>query len=128
MINEFNRWISEVGLDKTTEEHFSEDVARYTISNKALWQRIIMIDIIDRHQLHQLLTFNCEGQWKQNRSDYLISNDSGALCLPKPALSVSFGLKSFGNSAPIPRNLKGDPVLIVQGISMDAAFRSCSSR
>lgn len=104
--NAFDRWKSKVSLAKITEDHFSEDVARCTFSNEAVLQRTVMMDIIDRHQLHQLLTFNSEGQWKQNGSDCLISTDSDVVTLPKPDLNVSFRLESFSKSAPIPGNLK----------------------
>ena len=104
--NEFDRWKSRVSLAKITQEHFSSDVTRCTFSNEAMLQRTIMIEIIDRHQLHHFLTFNSEGQWKQHYSDCLISTDSDVVTLPKPDLNVSFKLDSFDKSAPIPGNLK----------------------
>lgn len=104
--NQIDKWKSEVSLARITEEHFSSDVVRCTFSNEAVLQRTIMMEIIDRHQLHQFLTFNSEGQWKQNNSDCLISRDPDPVTLPKPDLNVSFRLESFSKSAPIPGNLK----------------------
>jgi hypothetical protein len=104
--NEFDRWKSKVGLANITEEHFSNDVTRCTFSNEAVLQRTIMMEIIDRHQLHNFITFNSEGQWKQNNSDCLISIDSDMVTLPKPDLNMSFKLDSFNKSAPIPGNLR----------------------
>lgn len=65
-----------------------------------------MIEIIDRHQLHNFLAFNSEGSWKQHYSDCLISTNSDVVTPPKPDLNVSFNLDSFDEWAPIPSNLK----------------------
>jgi hypothetical protein len=92
--NEFDRWKAKVGLAHMTEEHFSSDVRRCTMQ------------IINSYQLHQSLTFNSEGQWKQNHSDYLISRDSDVITPPKPDLAISFKLEAFNKSAPIPSILK----------------------
>lgn len=104
--NEFDRWKSKVKLAQITEEHFLGDVIRCSFSNEAVLQRTIMMEIMDRHQLHNFLAFNSEGQWDQNHSDRLISRDADLVTLPKPDLNVSFKLDSFNKSAPIPGNLK----------------------
>jgi hypothetical protein len=66
--NEFDRWKAKVSLAHITEEHFSSDVRRCTFLNEAVLQRTIMIQIINRHQLHQSLTFNSEGQSMETES------------------------------------------------------------
>jgi hypothetical protein len=104
--NDFDKWKSKVRLAKMTEEHFSSDITRCTFSNEAVLQRTIMMEIIDRHQMHKYLAFNSEGQWKQNHSDCLISRDADLVTLPKPDLNISFKLESFDKTAPIPGNLK----------------------
>jgi hypothetical protein len=104
--NEFDLWKSKVCLAKITEEHFLRDVARCTFSNEAVLQRTVMMEILDRHQLHHFLTFNSEGQWDQHKNDYLISKDSCPISLPKPDLNMSFQLESFDEMAAIPPSLQ----------------------
>jgi hypothetical protein len=104
--DEFDQWKSKVGLAKITREHFKGDLTRCAFSNEAMLQRTIMMEIIDRHHLHDFLTFNSEGQWRQNKNDCLISKDSDSVTLPKPDLNMSFNLKSFDKLAPIPKNLR----------------------
>jgi hypothetical protein len=104
--NEIEQWKANASFANITEKQFSNDVKRCTFSNEAVLQRTIMMEIIDRHQLHKFLTFNSEGQWYQNCSEYLISRDSDMVTLPKPDLNVSFTLDAFNRSAPVPGNLK----------------------
>ena len=104
--NEFDQWKSKVGLARISEEHFLSDIKRCSFSNEAILQRTIMIEVIDRHQLHDILTFNSEGQWKQVSSGCLISKNCDSVTLPKPDLNISFKLESFDKSAPIPGSLR----------------------
>lgn len=104
--NDFDRWKSQVSLARISEEHFSGDITRCTFSNEALLQRTVMIEIIDRHQLHRFLTFNSEGQWDQHDNDRLLSKDSKLIKFPKPDLNMSFQLESFDEMAAIPPALE----------------------
>lgn len=103
---EFDRWKSKAGLAKIPAQHFLDDVQRCSFANEAVLQRTIMMEVIDRHQLNEILTFNCEGQWKQDAMLCLISTGNDKISLPKPDLNISFKLESFDESAPVPGNLK----------------------
>lgn len=104
--NDFDGWKSKVGLAKISEQHFADDVSRCTFTNEALLQRTVMMEIIDRHQLHRFLTFNCEGQWVQHPDGRLLSNGSQLIGLPKPDLAMSFQLNSFDEMAVVPPGLE----------------------
>lgn len=103
--DEFDKWKSQVNLATITEKHFQNDVAWCSFSNEAILQRTIMMEIIDRHQLHEFLIFNCEGIWNQNKGNCLISKDVFQISFPKPDLNISFQLQSFNETAAIPPSL-----------------------
>ncbi len=66
-----------------------------------------MMESIDRHQLDNILTYNCEGQWKVDNLGRLISMDidDDLVPPPRPDLSISYKLESFDGTAPIPEDL-----------------------
>jgi hypothetical protein len=103
--NNFDKWKAKVSLARITQEHFSGDITTCAFSNEAVLQRTIMMEIIDRHQLHKWLTFNSEGQWYQKPSDCLVSTNGDLVTGPKPDLNISFRLESFNKWAPVPSNL-----------------------
>lgn len=74
--------VSPTTLDADEEEKWKADMQRCKISDEAVYQRTIMMDILDRHKLTESLDYNCEAQWT---------------CLPVPS-----GIK-WGWQLPSPR-------------------------
>ena len=67
-----------------------------------------MQTIIDRYQLHEILDYNCLGQWYQHTDNQVPSTQDDEVSLPRPGLAMSFTLSSFtgeNRSAPIPADI-----------------------
>ena len=70
------------------EEHWQADMNKCISSNEAIFQRTIMMSILNRHSLDDKLDFVCEepwNAWRMHSEDPLLR-----LAPPKPDLAVAF--------------------------------------
>jgi len=82
---------------KTTrqeEENWGIDVAKCSISDEALFQRTVMMDIMNRHKLDQVLDYTCESQWTSPRMPHPPEGWASKMAKPKPDLAVAFKFES----------------------------------
>ena len=96
-------WIEDAILPRsddscsTKEEHnWENDLAKCQISDEAITQRTIMMDLINRHQLADTLDYTCESQWTCPSS--MPERDSelaSRMPRPKPDLAVAFKAESL---------------------------------
>ncbi|KAI0972043.1 hypothetical protein F4678DRAFT_430980 [Xylaria arbuscula] len=115
LCKEINEWKATMRLATITEQDFKDDLlhCKYP-SNEAVFQRTVMMSIIDRSHLNTVFDFNCEGQWSLDETHPLPStNGRGDLITgPKPDLAIFFrfsslvGTDPFEVSRPIPPELK----------------------
>jgi hypothetical protein len=92
------------GLFSTSNREFRQDTELCLCSNEAVLQRTVMTSLIDRWQLSQIFTFNCEGQWSLPEHSIPTSGPAGSISSPKPDLAIFFKLENLTAdiSAPIP--------------------------
>lgn len=71
------------------EEHWTKDLEKCETEGEAVYQRTIMMEILDRHRLDGKLDYACESPWKcmpmPQRQPALRQ-----MCQPKPDLTVAF--------------------------------------
>lgn len=112
--NEINKWKPTFNLNTITNQDFKNDIAHCQHSNEAVFQRTVMISIIDRWQLNDMFDFNCEGHWSL-QGTYPLPSTQGPddkVTGPKPDLAIFFKFEALtGNdvlsfSAPVPPKLK----------------------
>ncbi|KAI1363981.1 hypothetical protein F5Y08DRAFT_353828 [Xylaria arbuscula] len=110
-----NRWKAKMRLATITNEDFNDDLEHCRFpSNETVFQRTVMMSIIDRSHLKNVFDFNCEGQWFLDQGHSLPStNGRGDVIIdPKPDLAIFFrfdsllGTDPFEASQPIPPELK----------------------
>ncbi|KAI0435839.1 hypothetical protein F4803DRAFT_544271 [Xylaria telfairii] len=115
LCNEINEWKATARLAVVTNQDFSRDLdyCRHP-ANEAVFQRTVMMSLIDRTHLKEKFDFNCEGQWSLQGTHPLPStNGPGDIITgPKPDLAIFFrysalvGADSISKSAAIPIELK----------------------
>ena len=91
--------------------YFEADIKRCESQQSDLFQRSIMINIINPHWLDSIFDWNIDGQWSQPIETRLPSRDDYTIAMPKPDFAISFTLQSFltpeDDSDPIPAGLLG---------------------
>ncbi|RYC63272.1 hypothetical protein CHU98_g2926 [Xylaria longipes] len=74
-----------------TNQKFENDLEHCKApANEAVFQRTVMMSIIDRSHLKSAFDFNCEGQWSLQGSNPLPSDGDDAITGPKPDLAIFF--------------------------------------
>ncbi|KAI0904609.1 hypothetical protein F4823DRAFT_633865, partial [Ustulina deusta] len=115
LCNEINEWKASVRLAVITNQEFNNDLEHCKDpSNEAVFQRTVMMSIIDRCHLKTLFDFNCEGLWSLPPASRLPSTNGpkDVITGPKPDLAIFFrfaslvGTDPFSESASIPQELK----------------------
>ncbi len=67
---------SNITCSAEDEQRWATDLAKCEISDEAIFQRTIMMELIDRHQLSDILDYTCESPWTcistmpQRKSDF----------------------------------------------------------
>jgi hypothetical protein len=125
--NEFNKWKSTVYLATITNQDFESDIQHCQLSNEAVFQRTVLMSIIDRWRLTDMFDFNCEGHWSLQGKHFPLPSTQGPsdkISGPKPDLAIFFNFESLigrdplSNSAPIPPDL-------TTCIRPDTSFHRC---
>lgn len=75
------------------EIRWQRDMSKCKVSNEAIFQRTIMMDIIERDELGDKLDYMCEVQWVADRMPR--RNKAVKLAQPKPDLAVAFKTASI---------------------------------
>ncbi|KAI1355994.1 hypothetical protein F5Y01DRAFT_310179 [Xylaria sp. FL0043] len=109
-----NEWKSKAHMASITNREFIKDLEHCKDpANEAMFQRTVLMSILNRHQISDKFDFNCEGQWSL-RSKYYPppSTEENSIAEPKPDLAVFFRLDSLVGrgphfkSMPFPDHLK----------------------
>ena len=111
MTDKLHKWRTMLDLTTITESEFNGDRTRYQgiYSNEAELQRTLLVEILNRHQLHKMFILRFEGQWKSREASALPSVDpiDNGISAPRPDLAIFFNLKLLGSSsAPIPHDIE----------------------
>ncbi|KAH9905854.1 hypothetical protein F4778DRAFT_681545 [Xylariomycetidae sp. FL2044] len=115
LCDEINNWKATARLATITNQDFNRDLEHCKDpSNEAVFQRTVMMSIIDRSHLKETFDFNCEGQWSLQGTYPLPStNGPGDMVTgPKPDLAIFFrydelvGTDPVSRSASIPKELQ----------------------
>lgn len=78
----------------TLQTRWQKDMSKCMSSNEALFQRTIMMEILERHELDEKLDYICETSWRTERR--IPGRDiSRKLSQPKPDLAVGFSTTSL---------------------------------
>ncbi|KAI0187718.1 hypothetical protein EV127DRAFT_513500 [Xylaria flabelliformis] len=88
-----NEWTATVRLAAVTNKEFENDLERCkTPSNAAVFQRTIMMSIIDRSHLKSTFDFNCGGHWSLQGNHPLPSTGDprDLIAGPRPDLAIFF--------------------------------------
>ncbi|TGJ86587.1 hypothetical protein E0Z10_g2198 [Xylaria hypoxylon] len=109
-----NEWKSTVHMVTVTNRDFNKDLKHCMYSdNEAVFQRTVMMSILNRHQISDKFDFNCEGQWSLRSNHYaLLSTEENSISAPKPDLAIFFHFNSlvgpglYWQSTPVPDHLK----------------------
>jgi len=84
-------------LDDEEERKWAVDFAKCERSNEPVFQRTIMMDIINRHGLADSLDWICESEWTCNRMPRKMKPGAVEVVMPKPDLAVAFKTSSLIN-------------------------------
>ncbi|KAI0099228.1 hypothetical protein GGR51DRAFT_552106 [Nemania sp. FL0031] len=112
LCNDINDWKATVRLAVITNRDFNHDLERCeNPSNEAIFQRTVMMSIIDRSHLKTTFDFNCEGQWSLEGDNALPSagGPMDVITAPKPNLAIFFRRQALGRDiwrASIPSDLE----------------------
>ena len=87
----------ETQLDDEEERKWAVDFAKCERSNEPVFQRTIMMDIINRHGLAESLDWICESEWTCNRMPRRMKPGAVEAAMPKPDLAVAFKTSSLIN-------------------------------
>ncbi|KAI0517765.1 hypothetical protein F5B22DRAFT_602325 [Xylaria bambusicola] len=109
-----NEWKSTVQMATITNRDFERDLEHCKHpSNAAVFQRTVMMSILNRHQISDKFDFNCEGAWSLRSNYYVLpSTEENTIPAPKPDLAIFFRFKSlvgrgpYQKSTPIPDGFK----------------------
>ncbi|KAI0869399.1 hypothetical protein GGS24DRAFT_478930 [Hypoxylon argillaceum] len=110
-----NEWRSTAHMATITNRDFDMDLKHCRFSaNEAVFQRTVIMSILNRHQISDKFNFNCEAQWSLRSNYYALpsTEENSIIPDPKPDLAIFFRFESlFGNGAysrstPIPDSLK----------------------
>lgn len=82
--------------DQIRDVRWERDMSKCKLSNEAIFQRTIMVDIIGRDGLGDKLDYTCEAPWKADRMPSC--NESVQPAQPKPDLAVAFKTLSLLSS------------------------------
>ena len=108
-------------VDVTNEEEkqWATDMAKCARSQEAVFQRTVMISIIDRFKLDDQLDYMCEAPWISERfpcppysedslrhKARICKNRNCIICQPKPDLVVAFNSKSLVTDESLLRQLR----------------------
>ncbi|GAP84235.1 hypothetical protein SAMD00023353_0700270 [Rosellinia necatrix] len=112
--NAINEWKSTVRMATTTNRDFNKDLEHCKFpANEAVFQRTVLMSILNRHQIGDQFDFNCEGQWSLRSNYYALpSTEENSIPAPKPDLAIFFrysslvGRGTYWKSTPIPDYLK----------------------
>lgn len=85
------------------EENWRIDVEKCTLSDEALFQRTVMMDVMDRHRLNPALDYTCETRWTCNRMPHPPEGDASKMSKPKPDLAVAFNFESVADLRYLPK-------------------------
>ena len=88
----------ETQLDDEEERRWAVDFAKCERSNEPVFQRTIMMDIINRHGLADSLDWICESEWTCIRMPRIMKPGAAEIVMPKPDLAVAFKTSSFINN------------------------------
>lgn len=92
----FHEWQSGHRVARMANHKFGMVVACSMSANEAVLQRTNMLSIIDRSYIHDVFSFNCEGQWKIAPRHRLQSTGrTEYVSLPKPDLANFFRLDAL---------------------------------
>lgn len=97
LIDGIASWKPLHGLFSISNREFDHDTKLCLHSNEAMLQRTVMTTLIDRWQLSNIFTFNCEGQWSLPRNPLPTTGPSSAISSPKPDLAIFFKFESLTN-------------------------------
>jgi hypothetical protein len=110
LFNEINKWKPTCNLATITNREFENDIEHCRHSNEAVFQRTVMLSIIDRWQLDTMFDFNCEGHWSLQGNYPLPSTQlNDTISGPKPDLAIFFkfgALIGRDAASPFPRMLQ----------------------
>jgi hypothetical protein len=80
----------------TEDEHkFRHDLLKCENSDEPVFQRTVMMDLIDRHQIADTLDYTCESQWQCERMPQRGGEAAKRMPKPKPDLAVAFKTDSI---------------------------------
>lgn len=95
--DESKEWIKQFILPEQNElsvtqdeRHWELDLLKCAASEEAVFQRTVMMDLIDRHQLGGTLDYTCESQWQCARMPQRGGELANRMPKPKPDLAVAF--------------------------------------
>jgi hypothetical protein len=97
-VDEDRKWIESTMLSKSRkscsvreEQNWRTDLSKSAISDEAIFQRTIMMDLINRHQLADTLDYTCESRWTCPSSmPHKNPELAKKMPKPKPDLAVAF--------------------------------------
>ncbi|KAI1292692.1 hypothetical protein F5Y03DRAFT_375373 [Xylaria venustula] len=109
-----NDWKSTAHMATVTNRDFDKDLVHCKYpSNEAVFQRTVLMSILNRHQISDKFDFNCEGAWSLRSSYYALpSTEKNTVPSPKPDLAIFCRFNSlvgrgpYWKSTPIPDDLK----------------------
>ncbi|KAJ2993907.1 hypothetical protein NUW58_g1186 [Xylaria curta] len=109
-----NEWKSIVHMPTVTNRDFNKDLELCKHSaNEAVFQRTIMMSILNYHQISDKFDFTCKGQWSLHDNYYALpSTEENSISTPKPDIAIFFRFDSLvgrgasWKSTPIPDHLK----------------------
>lgn len=84
-------------LDKEEERKWAVDFAKCERSDIIVFQRTIMMDLFNRHDLPDSLDYTCACEWTCNRMPRKMRPGAVEVVMPKPALAIAFKTSSFIN-------------------------------
>ena len=90
-------------LSEEEEANWRLDLIKCDNSQEAIFQRTIMIDVIDRHKLGTMLDYTCESIWTCKAMPRLNATENYTMAPPKPDLAVAFRSEVVVSDFSLPR-------------------------
>lgn len=83
-------------MHRRDEEYWQADMSKCARSNEAMFQRTIMMTILNRHELNDKLDYICEALWNSERFPCKVCKEKECkISRPQPDLAVAFKSTSF---------------------------------
>jgi hypothetical protein len=86
---------TDVPVNAEEERNWNKDMSKCRVSDEPIFQRTVMMELINRHELAATLDYTCESRWTCERLPHRGSDFALRMPMPRPDLAVAFKATSI---------------------------------